>query len=115
MEKSQFDNYRDGVVTIYTEKERKTDFSAKLNPKNTDHLEKVAKLNFGLMSKRNQDMEFANQSGFTLSIKVKVRKIKGITAKHLAVIDGFLYAIKYVDSDSKNLYLYMEGVRKIAE
>lgn len=115
MEKSQFDSYLDGVVTIYSEKERKTDFSAKMNPKSIDHLEKVVKLNYGLMSKRNQDMEFAEQSGFTLSTKIRVRKVKNITAKHLAVIDGFLYSIKYVDSDKKNLYLYMEGVREIAE
>lgn len=115
MEKSQFDNYIDGVVTIYREKDRKTDFSAKLNPKSAEHLEKIVKLNFEEMAIRNQDMEFAEQSGFALTMKIKTRKVKNITAKHLSVIDNFLYSIKYIDKDKKNLYLYMEGVRELAE
>lgn len=115
MEKGKFDNYIDGVVTIYEEKCRKSDFSAKANPKSKDDLKKIVKLNYQELSKRNKDFEFAEQSGFTLTMKIKTRKISGITSKHMAVINNFLYSIKHIDSDRKNLFLYMEGVRSIAQ
>jgi len=115
VEKSQFDNYIDGVAIICKENAGKTDFEAKINVKKKPDLERIVKLNYGLMSKRNEDLEFAEQMGFTLTKKIKVRMYKGITSKHLVAIENYLYSIKHIDMDKKNMYLYLEGVRELAE
>lgn len=114
LNKSKFDKYIDGVVLICKKKEKGTDFSATINPQSTDDLERVVKLNYQSMSVRNQDLEFAEQSGFSLSMKIKTRIFKDITSKHMAIVDNFLYSIKYVDKDKVNMYLYLEGVRSVA-
>jgi hypothetical protein len=62
-----------------------------------------------------QDMTFAEQDGFSLDMKIKTRKVKNVSAKHVAVIGDMYYSIKYIDSDDRNTYFYLEGVDKIAE
>ena len=56
---------------------------------------------------------FAEQSGFSLSLKIKTRLLKSIDNKCKAVIDGYLYDVKYIDKTRTEMYLYMEEVRKI--
>jgi SPP1 family predicted phage head-tail adaptor len=106
--------FNDGVVSIYQEIERKTDFSAKKNVSTLSDLKLLGKLDFEEMSKRNQDLEFAEQSGFSLSMKIKTRYIKEVTNKNKAVIDGYLYDIRYIDKTKLEMYLYLEGVKPIA-
>lgn len=106
--------FNDGVVSIYQEIERKTDFSAKKNVSTLSDLKLLGKLDFEEMSKRNQDLEFAEQSGFSLSMKIKTRYIKEATNKNKAVIDGYLYDIRYIDKTKLEMYLYLEGVKPIA-
>ena len=106
--------FNDGVVSIYQEIERKTDFSAKKNVSTLSDLKLLGKLDFEEMSKRNQDLEFAEQSGFSLSMKIKTRYIKEVTNKNKAVIDGYLYDISYIDKTKLEMYLYLEGVKPIA-
>lgn len=105
--------YNDGVVSIYRELERKTDFSAKRNPTGLDDMEFVVKLAFDECSKRTQDLEFAEQAGFSLSLKVKTRYVPTVQAKHKAVVNGYLYDIAYLDKAERELYLYLEGVRQL--
>lgn len=105
--------YNDGVVSIYKELERKTDFNAKRNVAGLDDMEFVVKLAFDECSKRAQDLEFAEQSGFSLSLKVKTRYVPTVQAKHKAVINGYLYEISYLDKAEQELYLYLEGVRAL--
>lgn len=105
--------YNDGVVGIYREKERKTDFAARKNVNALDDMEFVVKLAFDECSKRTQDLEFAEQSGFSLSMKVKTRYVKAVQTKHKAVINGYLYEISYMDKAEQELYLYLEGVREL--
>ena len=106
--------FNDGVVSIYQEIERKTDFSAKKNVSTLSDLKLLGKLDFEEMSKRNQDLEFAEQSGFSLSMKIKTRYIKEVTNKNKAVIDGYLYDIRHIDKTKLEMYLYLEGVKPIA-
>lgn len=113
MEKAKFSRFNDGVVSIYREKDKKTDFNAKQNVSALDDLAFVVKLAFEEMSKREQDLDFAEQSGFTLSLKIKTRFVKGVDNKCKAVIDGYLYDISYIDKSRTELYLYMEGVKPI--
>lgn len=115
MEKSQFDRYSDGVVRICEKIKNKIDFSVQSDHVNEDNFKTVVKLNYSEMSKRMQDMTFAEQDGFSLDMKIKTRKVKNVSSKHVAVIGDMYYSIKYIDSDDRNTYFYLEGVDKIAE
>lgn len=106
--------FNDGVASIYREKDRKTDFAAKRNVASLEDMDFVVKLAYQESSKRQQDMEFAEQSGFSLSLKVKTRYVPSVKTKLKAVIDGYLYDIRYVDKAGREMYLYLEGVRSLA-
>lgn len=106
----KFSAYNDGVVSIYREKERRSNFGAKINAMSLEDLELVGKLAFAEQSKRQQDMEFAEQMSFSLDHKIKTRYIKGVDNKCKAVIDGYLYDVSYLDATRTELYLYLHGV-----
>ena len=113
MSKSEFSRYNDGVVFLYKEKSKYSSFSAKENAKAVDDLELFAKLDYEQASKRQQDIEFAEQMGFSLSLKVKTRYIKGVNNKLKAVVENHLYDVSYVDDDRKDMWLYLQGVREL--
>ena len=108
--KPRFSVYNDGMVSIYREKDKRSNFSAKINAISLNDLELVGKLAYAETSKRQQDLEYAEQQGFTLSLKIKTRFIKGVDNKCKAIIDGYLYDVSYVDSTRTELYLYLQGV-----
>lgn len=112
--RSEFARYNDGVVHLYRETERRSNFGAKLNATALDDLQFIAKLSYAEQSKRQQDIEFANQQGFSLELKIRTRFIKGVDNKCKAVIDGVLYDVSYVDATKTELYLYMQEVGKLA-
>lgn len=109
-----FARYNDGIVSIYREKGKRSNFSAKMNAVSLDDLDFIAKLAYSEQSKRQQDLEFAEQQGFSLTMKIKTRFIKSVDNKCKAVIDGYLYDLRYVDSTKTELYFYMEGVGDLA-
>lgn len=111
MERSQFDNYIDGVAKICKVKNPTSEFKRKNI--NLDDLEVVCKLNYSEMSKRIQDIDFAQAENFELTMKIKVRKIKNINSQFMVIIGNKIHSIKYMDSDSRNLYLYLQGEREI--
>lgn len=110
----KFSAYNDGIVYIYRDTDRRSNFGAKQNAKTLDDMNMVAKLAFAEQSKREQDIEFAEQQGFALNLKIKTRFVVGIDNKCKAVIDGFLYDVAYVDSTRTELYFYLQGVRELA-
>lgn len=110
---AKFSKFNDGVVHIYREKERLTDFNAKQNVSSRDNLEFVVKLAFEEAAKREQDMEFAEQQGFSLTTKIKTRLVKGVDNKCKAVIDGYLYDVSYIDKSRVEMWLYLEGVKQL--
>lgn len=110
----EFARYNDGVVHIYRDMDRRSNFGAKLNVSSIEELKFIAKLSYAEQSKRQQDIEFANQMGFSLELKIKTRYIKSIDNKCKAVIDGVLYDINYVDTTKTEAFLYMQEVGKIA-
>lgn len=112
--KTNFQRYNDGVVHIYREIERRSNFSAKINVSKLSDMVEIVKLNYAEQSKRQQDIDFANQQTFSLDLKIKTRFIKGVDNKCKCVIDGFLYDIKYADLTKTEMYLYLEGVGEIA-
>jgi len=113
MQKSKFSRYNDGVVKIYREKEKRTDFSAKRNVSTLDDMDFVVKLDFEESAKREEDMEFASQNGFSLSLKIRTRYRKDVDNKCKAVIDGYLYDVTHVDKNRVEMWLFLEGVKAI--
>lgn len=113
MSKTKFNSYNDGVVFIYREKDKRTDFGAKKNASTLDDMDFIVKLDYGETSKREQDLDFAEQSSCTLSLKVRTRYVPNVSNKCKAVIDNHLYDIWYVDKTKTEMYLYLEGVKPI--
>lgn len=111
--KVKFSRYNDGVVSVYREKPRRTDFAAKQNVSVFDDMDFIAKLAFEESSRREQDNEFAEQMGFSLTLKVRTRYFEGVDNKCKAVINGYLYDVSYVDKSRTEMWLYLEGVRKL--
>lgn len=111
--KNKFNRYNDGVVRIYREKGKKSNFGAKENVSVLDDMDFVAKLDFEESSKREQDLEFANQNDFSLSLKIRTRYLKDVDSKCKAVINDYLYDVKFVDKTRTEMWLFMEGVRSI--
>jgi SPP1 family predicted phage head-tail adaptor len=111
--KNKFNRYNDGVVSIYREKEKKSNFGAKENVSVLADMDFIAKLDFEESTKREQDIEFASQNDFSLSLKIRTRYLPSVDNKCKAVIDGYLYDIKYADKTRTEMWLYMEGVKKI--
>lgn len=114
MNKPKFNRYNDGVVSIYREKEKRSNFAAKENVSALDDMEFIVKLDFEESSKREQDMEFANQNGFSLSLKVRTRYMPLVDNKCKAVIDNYLYDVSYVDKDRVEMWLFLEGIKELS-
>ncbi len=110
-------NYNDGVAYIYEEKVKKSSFQAKENCKTLDDLKFIIKLNFEEMSKRQQDVMFAESLGNSLSMKIRTPLKDCVKNRHKAIINSYLYNISYIDPNKKNndLYIYLEGVGEIVE
>lgn len=111
MAKPKISKYNDGVVHIYREKGKRSNFGAKENVSVLDDMDFVAKLDFEESSKREQDLEFANQNDFSLSLKIRTRYLQNVDNKCKAVIDNYLYDVKFVDKTRTEMWLFMEGVR----
>lgn len=115
MEKLRISRYNDGVVHIYREKEKLSNFRAKENVSDLDDLEFVAKLDFEESSKREQDLAFAEQNDFSLSVKIRTRYLKSVDNKCKAVIDGYLYDVAYVDKNRVEMWLFLEGIKGLSK
>lgn len=111
--KKKLNKFNDGIVSIYREKRKRNNFSAKENVEALDDMDFVAKLAFQEMYKREQDITFAEANGFSLSLKIKTRLLKSVDNGCKAIIDGYLYDVKSTDKNRTELYLYLEGVGEI--
>lgn len=106
--------YNDGFLKVYRRK--KENLTANRNVTNLDELDFVIKLAFEELSRRQQDLEFAEQNSFSLSLKVKTPKPmakKGIDTNCYAVMEDILYGIRFIDTNSTEYYFYLEKVRKL--
>ena len=111
--RKKFGTFNDGVVKVYREKPRQTDFNAKRNVATIDDMIFIARLDFEEKSRREQDAQFAEQNDFTLSLKIKTRLLNSIDNKCKAVIDGTLYDVSYLDKTRTEMFFYLSEVRKI--
>lgn len=108
--------YNDGVAIICRPKEKERDFRAKVNPTSIKDLEIKGKLMFSILSARIEDMEYAEQIGKKLTLKIKAPNHPGLKKQDNLLIEDVLYDIYHMDmsKDKMEIYLYCEEVRKIA-
>lgn len=113
--KSRFSTFNDGVLWVCRPETASSDFGAVKNTSKRNQLVRVGKLNFKEMSKRDQDLEFAESQGRTLNMKVKCVLWPKVNAMHQILIGKVLYSIINLDQDRKaqEMYLYLEEVRKL--
>jgi len=114
--KEQLKDMQDRIKEM-REKAKKSSFSAKENCKTIEDLMFIVKLNFQEMSKRQQDVMFAESLGNSLSMKIRTPFRDNVKNRHKAIINNYLYNISYIDPDKKNndLYIYLEGVGEIVK
>ena len=115
-QKSRFSTFNDGVLWICEPESASSDFGAVKNTLKKDQLVKLGKLDYKKMSKRDQDLDFAERRDRTLNTKVKCRLRTWLTSSHQILIGNMLYSIIYIDMDNnaQEMYLYLEEVRKLS-
>lgn len=113
MPKRKLSTYNDGVIRLYRERPQKTDFNAKKNVATLADMDFIVRLDYEESSRREEDMDFAERSGFSLTLKVRTRVVPGVDNKCKAVIDDYLYDVQYIDKSRTEMWLYLEGVRKL--
>ena len=113
----RFSNYNHGVLYISRSKTKNTDFGAPTNAKKMSEVEKLQKLDFQIMSKRERDFEFAQASDHSLDLKVRTRFHSSASTDRQVLIGRTLYDIFQVDGNefSGEMYLYLEKVRELAD
>lgn len=102
-------SYSDGVAKFYCKKD------IKKNVRSLDDLEYLGFLYYDEKTKRRQDLEFAEQLGSHLELKIVTPDDGNMNTNRNIVIENMIYAIIYIDRDKENneLYFYLEEVRKI--
>ena len=106
---NKFSRYNDGVVYIYRVKEKEEDFSSNVSMSSINDLDFIVKLDYEEASKRERDLEFAEQHGFSLSLKIKTRLYNHVDNKCKAIINNYLYDISHLDKSKNEMWLYLEG------
>lgn len=105
--------YNDGVAILCEEKTKKTDFSAKINPKERKDLKEVAQIPYGNVSIRENDLNFAEREERMISMKIRIPYCPYVNKKKYMVIGGILYFIYSIDisKDKREMYVSLEETR----
>ena len=114
--RSRFSTFNDGVLFVCRPESDQSSFNAVKNPTKKSDLDRILKLNFDEMSRREQDLQFAESQGRNLTLKVKTRWHGKVTKSHQVLIGDMLYSIIDLDQDrdKSEMYLYLEEVRKLS-
>lgn len=110
------ETYNDGIVNIYRKKEE--NLTTNRNVSRLDDLEHIIQLAYKELSRRQQDLEFADQKSFSLAMKIKTPRPPvgwNLDTHCYAVIEHVLYSIQYIDTNHTEYFLYLEKVRVLEE
>lgn len=111
MRKRKKRRYNDGIAKFYEKKDERR------NVKSLDDLKYLGFLYFDEKSKRQEDIEFAEQHGNQLTLKISTQDDGNMDSHRNVVIGNVIYSIINIDMDKEEseLYFYLEEVRKIVE
>ena len=115
LQKAKFQVFNDGVLWICEQVRQESSFGAVKNAVEGDDITKLIKMDYAEMSARDQDLQYAESIGRTLSLKVRCRLKDGVKKTHLVMIGDMLYSIVKLDYDRTNglMFLYLEEVRRL--
>lgn len=114
--KTKTQGLNDGYVGVYIPKDIETDFGANISPKSMEDMTYFVDMAYAEEYKREQDYEFAEANGHSLSLKIRTLLYEGIDKNYKIVAGTTLYNILKIDY-AKNvnvMYLYLEEERSIA-
>lgn len=108
--KKRLDRYIDGLAKVYKRKD-----SSK-NIRSLDDLDYILDLYFEEKSCRQSDIDFAEQKGKQLTLKIATWEVEQIETDMNLWIDGVVYSIIHIDKDrqKRKMFFYLEEVRKLA-
>jgi hypothetical protein len=103
------DVYNDGVVAIMSATPSRSDVG--VNPSGIVGLERVRTMAYMQMSRQEQDVKLADDEGFELSAKLKIRHVGDVTPELFALLGSRLCEIGHVDDDRTHDYLYLSEIK----
>lgn len=109
MLKPTMDTYNDGVVAIMRATPAR--LAVGINPASITGLERVRTMPYAQMSRQERDVKLADDEGFELAAKLKVRHVGDVTGELYALIGTRLCEIGHVDDDRAHDYLYLSEVK----
>ncbi len=106
-------SFNDGMLKIVEQINDNSSFNAQINATKNNDLRVIKKLFYSVQTIRQQDIEFANEMGSSLNLKVKTRLDHSVSTHHKIIINHTLYDILQLDPDygNKELYFYLEKER----
>lgn len=115
MKNPKKNSYNNGVAIVVSENKKLTTFNAKTNSKTMRDFTEVGRLFYSEETKRHEDMLFSESMNHTLSLKIKTAYVDWVKTNHKVIINDYIYDIIHCDPDynSREMYVYLEGVRKI--
>lgn len=101
--------YNDGIAKLYQKKE------GTRNVKTLEDLEYIGHLCFEEKSCRQSDIEFAEQRGKQLKMKIATQNPGETDTNKIIVIENVIYSIIHIDRSkgTNEVFFYLEEVRKI--
>lgn len=109
MLKPTMDTYNDGVVAIMRATPAR--LAVGINPASITGLEHVRTMPYAQMSRQERDVKLADDEGFELAAKLKVRHVGDVMSELYALIGTRLCEIGHVDDDRAHDYLYLSEVK----
>jgi hypothetical protein len=109
MLKTSMDTYNDGVVSIMEATTSRS--TVGINPSGTDGLDLIRTMAYNQMSRQEKDVELADDEGFELSAKLKIRHVGDLTPELFALLGTRLCEIGHVDDDRTHDFLYLSEIK----
>jgi hypothetical protein len=115
--RSKWPAFNDGVCELARDAAESSSFGARHNIRTMDDLDVYECSHYSRMSVRAQDVEFAEQIGISLAIKIRIRNVLEAKPGDKVIIMRELYNIGSLDrsADLTQAYLYLEYVRDLEE
>jgi SPP1 family predicted phage head-tail adaptor len=109
MLKTSMDTYNDGVVSIMEATTSRS--TVGINPSGTDGLDLIRTMAYNQMSRQEKDVELADDEGFELTAKLKVRHVGDVTPEMFCLLGSRLCEIGHVDDDRVHDFLYLSEIK----
>lgn len=110
--------FKDGYAAVCSYNRSSSTFSAVKNARAMSDLTQIGKLAFDEMSRRQQDIDFAESEDRSLSYKIRTRLQPDLCREeYCIVINGYLYDVITIDTDraAELAFWYLEEVRELDE